>query len=211
MIELSDLIDELESYVPPSSGIPSAAQYESAIKSAVADFGQRAGRVKIGTLSIVSGTASYSLPDDFLKFIAFIPLPEYGGIMVVGNQLVPTSLDWLEERYTIANRKITFFPTPGYTFDRSYSYKAGWAVSTVDDKTGYDDMSADEAGIVMLMARSSALGMQADASGGGISYRQGDVSVDTSGQAASLQGQADSLKQQYLETVQAYNGTVISR
>ena len=53
MLELNDLVTRLQEDCPAEAGVPSEAQYERAIKSAVADFGNRAGRVKRATLQIV--------------------------------------------------------------------------------------------------------------------------------------------------------------
>jgi hypothetical protein len=210
MIYLAEIIERLEEDVPAQDGVPSESQYERAVKDAVADFGRRAGRVKLGTLNIIAGTASYDLPDDFLSMIALTGIVSADGVLNTAQGLIPVSTGFAEH-YTIANRVITFSPTPTYSVGRSYRYKAGWAISGEDDQSGYEDMSEDEAAIVLLKAKALAVGKiaAAAASEGGFSYRQGDVTVDLSGHVSGLRASALALDTEYLAAVEIYVGTVL--
>lgn len=210
MIYLSELVEELQNDVPAQDGVPTEAQYEKAIKDAIADFGIRAGRRKISALNIVTGTAAYNLPADFLKIIKLSGLFSQDGVLNTAAGLVPVSADF-EETHTVANRVITFFPTPTYTMQRTLTYKAGWALSADDYGDGYEDLSADEAAIAIMLAKSKAITYieNAAAGEGGFSYRQGDVSVDLSGHVAGLERSAAAWKSEYLAAVDAYNSSVL--
>jgi hypothetical protein len=210
MIRLDDLVEQLQEDVPAQDGVPTQAQYESAIKRAVIDFGERAGRKKIATLSIVAGTASYDLPADFLKLIDLAALYAKDCIINSSSGLIPVDLDFCEDT-TIANGVITFYPTPTYTLQRTISYKAGYALSTDDYGEYYDDLGEREAGIIMLMAQAIAIGKISNvaASEGGFVYKQGDVSVDLSSHVAGLNKSVQELKNEYLAAVEIYVGTVL--
>jgi hypothetical protein len=210
MMLLSEIIERLSEDVPAQDGVPSASQYERAVKDAVADFGRRAGRVKRSTLNIIAGTASYDLPDDFLSMIAMSGIVSADGVLNTSYGLIPVSAGFAES-FTIANRVITFSPTPTYSVSRAYRYKAGWAISGADEQAGYEDMSEDEAAIVLLKAKALAVGKIAAAAAGegGFSYRQGDVTVDLAGHVSGLQASALALDTEYLAAVEIYVGTVL--
>ncbi len=210
MIHLSELVEKLQSDVPAQDGVPSETQYERAIKDAVADFGRRAGRKKISALNIVSGTAGYDLPADFLKIIKLSGLYAGDGVLNTASGLVPLSADY-EETYTVANGVITFYPTPGYTMQRTLTYKAGWALTADEYGEVYEDLGEAEADIILLAAKAVAVTMIANAAAGegGFSYRQGDVSVDLSGHVNGLQQSAAALRSEYLAAVDAYNGSIL--
>ena len=89
---------------------------------------------------MVSGTAIYSLPNDFLRLISIEGLANPGGIINSVNGLIPVSADW-EERHTIINGEITFYPTPTYTLARDFRYKAGLYL---EKEESYPDMGEDE-------------------------------------------------------------------
>lgn len=209
MMLLDDLVTRLQEDCPADEGVPSAEQYERAVKNAVADFGERAGRVKRATLQIVTGTASYDLPEDFLKMVKMLGLCSEDGVLITPQGLIPVTPGYREE-YRVNGLTITFYPTPAYSVAREYRYKAGWALS-VDSLEGefYDDLTEREAGIVLLLAQSLATSKQLNALGGGFAYRQGDVSVDTTNQAQGLSSRVDALKRDYLEAVNAYIGTFL--
>jgi hypothetical protein len=209
MILLSDLVSRLMEDCPADAGVPSETQYERAVKNAIIDFGERAGRTKRATLQIVADTASYELPDDFLKIVKMSSLMSEGDIINSAQGLIPVTPGYCEE-YLINGLTITFYPTPAYSLAREYRYKAGWALS-VDSLSGevYDDLTEREAKIIMLLAQSLAKQKIENALGGGFSYRQGDVTVDTTGEANSLKASAERLKADYLAAVDAYNGTVL--
>jgi len=206
MITLDDLIERLEVDVAAEDGTPSEAQYEQAIKDAVADFGRRAGRKKFSALTVVAGTATYDLPADFLRMIALAGMPTQNNVLNTAMGLIPLPQSGFHEDTSIVKGQIIIRPTPAYTLTREFSYKAGWAL-TEDDYGGYyDEMGEEEAGIVMLYAQSLAISKQVNALGGGFAYSQGDVRVDTGNQKSGLQSRADALRSEYLTAVSNYNG-----
>lgn len=210
-ITLDWLVAELESDVPASDGVPSAAQYENAIKDAVRSFSERCGLEQISTLNIVAGTATYDLPADFLALILLESLLMPDGILHSSGGLIPITSTW-EERWTIRNGQITFYPTPTYTVARDISYKAGWVLTAVDQEYGeyeYAAMGEREAQIVLLKAKSFALTKQANVSSG-MKYSLGAVSVDNSGTAGGLIATAESAEKEFEDACRKYNGTVMN-
>jgi hypothetical protein len=129
---------------------------------------------KLTTLSIVSGTATYDLPDDFLRVISLESLWSPDNVLVSDSGLVPVSATY-EERHYVVNGGITFDPTPTYTTSRDLWYAAGYVL---DSREEYDELDEEGAEIVMLKARAIALGMQASAMASDIlSYQVGDVRI----------------------------------
>lgn len=202
---LQRLILSLAEAVPAVDDVPSAYQYEQAIRDAVLDFSRRCGVAKIATLSIISGTATYNLATDFLKMISIDALSGVDGVIVSQNGLIPLSKDF-EEEYTIINKVITFFPTPQYTMTRYYKYKAGW-VATAGD---YTTLGEDEIQIVLLKAKAIALGKQVNAASGTVlKYSLGAVSVDKSSDVDTKSRRADHLEKDYVQACERYNGAVL--
>ena len=206
-ILLSDLVDQLEADAPAREGVPSADQYERMVKEAVRDFGRRAGRVKRSTIEVVSGTASYALPADFLKLIRLHSIVAgEDGIIVSSEGLIPVSPHF-KERYTILNGEITFYPTPTYTLTRYYSYKAAWALTEDDYGDYYDELTEEESEICLLKAKSAALELQANtAAGDGWRYQIGDEMLDKSGQQGAYKTRLEAAENAYLAAVQNYIG-----
>lgn len=202
---LSDLKTLLQSEVPAVNSVPSSAQYEQAIKDAVQDFSRRCGRKKMGELSIVSGTATYALANDFLKLIWLEAITGVDGVIVSSGGLIPTAAEW-EEIYTIVGGQITFTPAPTYTMDREYSYKAAWIL----DGGSYTTMGDEEAQIVMLKAKAIAKAKQrqASSSSGTMGYSFGAVKVDKSSGVEDLKAEVVSLNDEYDAACDAYNGAV---
>jgi len=201
---LSDLISRLQEDVPARGGIPSEAQCERLVKDAVADFGRRAGRLKIATLNVVSGTASYVLPDDFVSMVRLTSLSGSDGILNFGSGLIPVSTNW-SERTVIAAGWITFYPTPAYTLERDYEYKAGWAL---DVNEAYLEMGDTEAGILLQLAAAKVLGLQASkAAQEAWQYQLGAERVSKEQLADKLRAQGEALRAQYIEAIQVYAGT----
>jgi len=183
-------------------GVPSTDQYTRAIKDAVADFSRRCGTEKIDTLNVVSGTAAYSLADDFLKLIMLESFATADGVLITAAGIIPLDTTW-EERWTVRGTTITFYPTPSYTMARDYRYKAAWIL---DDGT-YDDMGEEEAGIILLRAQAICLTKQSNTMAPeAFSYQQGDVSVNTGTQTLAVRAQLDAVEKQYVEACEKYNG-----
>jgi hypothetical protein len=65
-VTLADLVSRLQADVPARNGVPSPAQYEQAVEDAVEGYGLRRPMQKTSDVAVVSGTASYGLPADFV-------------------------------------------------------------------------------------------------------------------------------------------------
>lgn len=199
-----DLVARLEEDVPAVGGVPSPTQYERAVKEAVSAFSRKAGMLKRATLNVVANTAAYTLPADFLKAARMDGILSNGDtVSQPGGKLLPLGVSTQQERYTIAGRTLTFYPTPSYTLDRFLWYKAGYVL--VDGE--YADMGDDVADIVMLKARSAALRFLANAKvPDGWKYQYGDVMVDKSNQASGLSNLAKSLDDEFDKQVADFIG-----
>lgn len=202
-VSLATLVAQLQADVPARNSVPSADQYEYLIKTAVADYSRRNPNQKIYALSIVSGTAAYSLPSDFLRVITLESAATADGVIISNAGIVPISALW-DEVWTIAGLTITFSPTPTYSMDRDLWYAAGHVLNGSD---AYPDMTEDDATILLMKARSLALGMQASAvAGDGWKYQIGDEMVDKSGQGKAFRDQAQHWEDSYLAAVKGAVG-----
>lgn len=204
---LADLISELQEDVPAVDGIPSDAQYERAVKEAVDEFSRRCGLEKNTELSIVSGTATYALPDDFLALIEIEdPFDHENNIIMTATGIIPFSeLAPFEEEITIRDGQLTIYPTPSYTMTRFLEYKAAWAL---DD--GSYPLTEAEARIVLLKAQSIALEKQANANAAaGFKYSVGNMSVDKSGVTDGYAKRAETLEKRFDQACEKYNGAVV--
>lgn len=205
---LSELIERLQGDVPAEDDVPSEEQYENAVKDAVQDFSERCGVTQIGTINIVSGTATYDLPADFLKLIKLTTLTGDGVLHSASGQLIPVPADWCE-RHTIRNGQITFYPIPRYTLTRDIHYKAGWVLTDDDYSGDYETLGDREARIVLLKAKSMSLTKKANAQeGSSIKYSFGAVSEDLSGTSDSSRKDAKVFEDDYLAACDKYNGQV---
>jgi hypothetical protein len=204
---LADMISQLQEDVPAVSGVPSDAQYERAIKDAVREFSRRCGVCKNGTLDVISGTAAYALPADFLELIEIDnPYEPEHQVMITTTGIIPfSSLNPFEEDYTIQNGSITFFPVPTYTMTRYIEYKSAWTL--VD---GSYPLTEDEAQIVMMKAKQLAFDKLANASiGQGFRYTVGNMSVDKSGVSDGYSKRLYELHGEFVTACDEYNGAVI--
>lgn len=211
---LSELVALVEADVPAEGGVPTALQYEQAVKDAVRDFSERCGLEQIGTLNIVSGTATYDLPADFLRMIRLDTFASPDGVMNTPQGLVPLSVDFCE-RYTIRNGQITFYPTPRYALTgRRFRYKAGWALTeAVDeyDSSAYETLGEREARIVVLKAKALASSKKANASAGAaVKYSFGAVSEDLTGLEDGYRSDIKAFEADYAEACAKYNGTAMA-
>ncbi len=212
MTTLAALVAILQSEVPAVNSTPTTAQYTQAVKDAVAEFSRRCGLQKNTTIPVVSGTPTYSLPADFLKLIEIDnPYSSEHHVIVTDAGIIPFSeLSPFEEEITIANKVMTIFPTPGYTMTRYLEYKAGWVLTGDSGNETYATMGDDEVQIVMLKAKGFALEKKANAmaSGGGMKYSLGAVSVDKSSGVDTLTAQVYKLHGLFIEACERYNGAV---
>jgi hypothetical protein len=209
---LSELTDRLSDDVPAEDGVPSTTQYQNAVKDAILDFSDRCGVEAIGTISVVSGTATYDLPADFLKVIK---LQSFGGQEVLHSVdgLIPVPAGWCE-RFTIRNGRITFYPTPTYTMARELRYKAAWiGTDTGEDypDVNYEMLGEREARIVLLKAQAIALTKQANAQAStGIKYSFGAVTEDLSGGSDSTRKNSNDIEREYDKACEKYNGQTVA-
>lgn len=205
---LADLIMILQEDVPAVSGVPSDAQYERAIKDAVREFSRRCGLVEQGSIDVVSGTASYTLPDDFLDLIEIdSPYDPEQGVVVTATGIIPFGgLNPFEEEITIKNLTLTITPTPGYTMTRYMEYKSAWVL----DVDGNYPLTEDEARIVLIKAKQLCFDKLSNASAGaGFKYSVGNMSVDKSGMADGYSKRLYELHGEFSLACQEYNGAVI--
>ncbi len=209
---LSDLVAQLELDVPAEDGTPTETQFENAVKDAVRDFSERCGVEQIGTLNVVSGTATYNLPADFLRLILLTRLGGDGLLFSSSSQIIPMPANWCE-KHTIRNGQITFHPIPRYSAAREFSYKAAWIGTDIEADGSeaadieYETMGDREARIVLLKARAIAMTKLSNAqAGSAIKYSLGAVSEDLSGGSESTWSTAELMETEYLEACKAYNG-----
>jgi hypothetical protein len=212
-IALSDLVARLQADIPARGGSPSSAQYIRAVEDAVADYSRRKPMTRYATINVVSGTATYSLPEDFLFLIRLDPFAARDGVIYTAAGLVPTSVSSIVERYTVNGLTMTFTPTPSYTLARDLCYAAAHAL---DDEDEYPYMTFEDTALLMLKAQALALRMQAFSlitSGTGeiVEYAIGDERVKKSSPSERLSAAASSLEAQYLQALQRAVGTVGAR
>lgn len=203
-ITLSSLVSELQADVPARDSVPTSDQYNRAVKDAIADFGKRAPLQKVATLAIVSGTAAYALPDDFLKIIRLTSLSSPEGVLYSAAGLVPVSRSF-RERYIVNGGTITFYPTPAYTLERELWY----AATHVLDSGAYEDLTDDMAQIAMMKARAIALLLQANkAAPQSLRIKSGDDDVDRTKVAEALRAAAGEWEERYEAAVKGHNGII---
>ena len=208
MIPFDRLVLELKDRVLQESGIPSEGQYHAAVRSGVARFNTDAGMIKYGTLAVVAGTDSYTLPTGFLKMIHMDSMRHGSAFVQPGGLLMPLPASGLSETITIYGDTLQIRPTPQYTLDRSYTYKAAH-VLTGDD---YPDMGEEEAYIILLEAQAElmrrSLTTKADKA---LRYSFGDVTIDTGRTGASIVGAIKALDEAYLERLKSFRGPMAVR
>lgn len=215
-ITLASLVSRLTADVPAVSGVPSTAQYEQAVKDAIADLSRHASVTRIATLAIVAGTASYIVPSDFQALIrlaaigALYPLESpaiswgadmSGGTFVTPQGLVPFSGSY-REQITITGDRLTIYPTPQVSTNRQLVYAAGDAF--VDD--GYPTLTEDRASIALLLAKATCLDRIATSPGGqALKITAGGDTVDFGQAATATRTQASGLRSEYLAAVASLN------
>ena len=200
MIALADLVLALELVLPDlDSGLS-----ESVIKSAVRAFNDRAGWPKHGVLTIVAGTASYAVPDDFAKLVRVDSPFSYLDNVVGESGIIPMGNTIAMEQIYLTGRNLVIYPTPLSNGARTYWYKARHAL---DGSEQYPDMDDAQAEIILVKAQAVGLGyLAAGAAGGGWKYQIGDVSIDKSGIGNSYQSRINDLNAEFERCVTNYNG-----
>lgn len=188
---LVSLTGRLQDAVPARNGVP--ADYGQIVQDAVLQLSQDVPLLRLGTLSVVSGTATYALPADFLFLIELESLTNPDGIIISSAGLIPTPRHW-EERYYVDGSEITFDPTPTYTLARDFRYAAAYVL----DSNVYTRLSQNGARIALLYAQYLVLTEQANAvAGDGWRYEIGDEMVDKTKQGDGIRGQAQAMLDSY--------------
>lgn len=203
---LNELVDQLVEDVPARDGVPSEDQYERMVTEAVRDFSRRCGIKRRASLSIVRGTATYDLADDFLKMIKLMSLTAAHGIINSPAGLIPVPEGFCEETI-VDDGQITFYPTPQYSMTREYTYMAAW-ILTDDDYGGlYARMNDEEADIILKLAKASALDLLwKQAAGGNFKYQIGDESYDMSNVGDDFEKSKNAAHADYENSCKVYNG-----
>jgi hypothetical protein len=205
---LTELVAELQEDVPAVDGIPSEAQYERAIKEAVSEFSRRCGVMKTTSISVVSGTVDYALPNDFMSAISLdSPYDVENSVMVTPSGIIAfDGANPLEETVTYLNGTMRIYPTPTYSTTRYLDYKAAWVL---DDDENYP-LTDDEARIILIKAKIICFEKLANASAGaGFKYSVGNMSVDKSGMADGYSKRQYELHGEFVKACEEYNGAVI--
>lgn len=196
---LFDMAARLEQAVPANNGVP--ADYEKLVRDAVWQLSQDAPLMKRGSIAIVSGTASYDLPADFLRMVDFPELStrNYGDVLLHGSGIIPLSADF-EEEYSIGGGQVTFDPTPNYSMARKFRYAAFYALSD----NNYTTLDENMARIALLYAQYLAVVEQANKLvSGAWKYTIGDESVDKSRLGDQFTSQAKALLEQYQHALES--------
>jgi hypothetical protein len=209
-VRLFDLLHELEGLVPAQDGTPSTAQYLNQVKDAAVALSHKAGMKKLFEFNVVSGTAEYTLPDDFLKLIKFEELTgQYPGLLVQESGLVPLNTLAVTNQCVIAGRTLTIVPTPTYSLTRYLWYKAGHVLTRdEDDREVYEDMTYEVSRLVLAKATASAWRVV----GGRVArdqawkYQIGDVMIDKTNLTKSLSGWISDLDKEFESRVKDYLG-----
>jgi hypothetical protein len=213
MTTLAALVAELQSEIPAVNSVPTTAQYTQAIKDAVFEFSRMCGLKKNALLNVVANTAVYTLPADFLTLIELDSLydPE-NRIMITSTGIIPfgDGASSFEEEITVRNKVLTIYPTPAYSMNRYYEYKAAWVLTGETGSETYADLSDDEKAIVMLKAKGLATEKinNSLASSGAMKYSFGAVSVDKGTGTDVLTKNMFALHGQFVEACNRYNGAV---
>lgn len=202
-IALATLVARLQAQVPARNGVP--ADYSQLVQDAVTQLAQDVPLLRRATLAIVAGTATYALPADYLFLVELPPLralaPD-GETIVTAAGLIPLGVT-TEEAHQIEGGQIVFYPTPGYTVDRTLLYAAGHVL----EAGSYPRLNENAARIALLYGQHLALMAQAAATAGDAwKYSIGDESVDKSGQAKGLQTTAEGLLTQYQLAIRGLKG-----
>ena len=122
-VTLADLVSRLQAGVPARNGVPSSEQYEQAVEDAVEDYGTRRPMQKTTDVAVVSGTASYGLPADFVKLIKFESVLATEGVLNTADGLIPVSSTF-KERVMVQGSSLVISPTPTYSATRRLWYAA---------------------------------------------------------------------------------------
>lgn len=206
---LAALVARLTLTVPAVNSVPTTTQYEQCCEDAVADLSRRKPLQKLATLSIVAGTATYSLPTDFIRLASLEGVGRNGGNTLVTSQgLVAFGTDFVET-YAIRGQTIVFSPTPAYTVQRRLWYAAA---HVLDETETYADLTPEDAQLALLKAAALAWDVRAAALvASAYSFTIGQWSENHGPQVQLLQKQSETLTQQYETAVKQAVGPLGTR
>ena len=191
-IALTTLSAQLLALVPAANGQPT--DYDQVVKDAVAQFGADLPLLCSTTISVVSGTATYALPNDFAALIELEQLAIGATVNMTTGQLIAGRVDRVRERIYIEGANLRIEPTPTYTLERTLRYAGFYELAD----GSYARLTQNGARVAMLYAQHLALSAQAGVAGAsGWKYQIGDESVDKSKAGEALGAQASRLFEQY--------------
>ena len=203
-VRVAELSQQLQSLVPRDGSKPTADDYEVCIRQAINDYSQRRPIQRQTTLDIVSGTASYTLPDDFMKFVKIARPGGTDTAFVTGEGIIPLSTSGWDEEAEIVGQTITFYPTPAYNWsDRRLWYLA---FHLEGDQGTFTTLTTIDASIFMKKAESLALLLLANVKAPTAQeYRLQSLSERREGPVQQLRKQAEACDKQYLEYIKTAN------
>jgi hypothetical protein len=180
-VSLSSLVARLQSLAPPRDGLPTESGYMQCVKDAALQLSQDAPRRLWGELAVISGTAQYLLPADFLFLIDWPVLTGAGGVMIDARGIIPMPDGGWRERVMTADDVLTIYPTPTYSLPRSYRYAAAHVLTGEPGSEVYSTLNENAARVTLLYATYLVLSQQAQAAAAGAwKYQIGDEMVDKS-------------------------------
>lgn len=183
----------------PALAEPTALQM---VEDAIEQLSQDVPIMTSTTLAIVSGTASYDLPADFLFLIELPALVSSDNVLLSDGGIIPLATAW-EERWYVEGDQIRFEPTPVYTLTRTLRYAARYVL--VDGV--YARLSENGARLALLYAKYLALQAKAAAAGeSGWRYKIGDEEVDKSRLGQALLEQTRGALDAYAAAVKQLRG-----
>jgi hypothetical protein len=179
------------------------------VKDAVADYGRRAPMQKVTILNVISGTASYTLPADFVKMIRLVGLFDIqAGLLNTAAGVIPVGVSF-KEYVMVQGSTLVLSPTPNYSMAREMWYMAAYVL---DASNVYVDMTDDVAALALLKAKALAVMAQANAAAQkSWNYTIGDETVNKTQLSAQLREQAKMLNEEYLASVLAQIGQTLRR
>ena len=198
-IEIADLVARLTREVPEFGEIPDSAGYRDCITSAVADYSGKLPFQRYTTFDIVSGTASYALPADFVSIVVLQTWDQTDDVLVTAAGLVPVAPEYTE-RFFVEGPNLVFVPTPAYAWtDRGLRYNARHVLDSSDT---YALMTAGDVEIFMPLAVALALGLQANFQARNAADQRTQAgSVTKDGVVTALRGRIKDSEKLYAERV----------
>ena len=201
---LADLVTRLQGETPTYDSVPTSDQYEQAVKDAVSELSQIAPLTKYYLLSVVNGTAGYTLPDDFSRMKEFRLSVDAGNGTIIdtaNGALIPVG-SGTTARYTLVGNLLTFIPTPTSNSSLDLWYSAKYLLNEDDE---YENIGDTEARLVILKASVTCLRLQArKAVQQSWSYEIPEQKVDKKNLSKNFSDAADATEAEYDKAVNAY-------